>query len=55
MSQYLFELYKNDNRGRVFLGYKSVAATSKEEAEAILKEKELEEVQLCQVYFNFKD
>lgn len=53
MSQYLFEVYKVRNQERVFLGYKRVAATSKEEAEIILKEKEESDVQLCQVYFNF--
>lgn len=54
MTQYLFEVYKNDIRGKVFIGYRKIAATSYKEAEILLKEKE-GDVQLAQIYFNFEN
>lgn len=57
MSRYLFELYNVSSRGRIFKGFKTVAATSLEEAQSIILEKEedKENIQLCQLYFNFEE
>lgn len=50
MNQFLFELYTLRNDDRVFLGYRKVSATSKEEAESIIREKVEENTILCQIY-----
>jgi len=57
MSRYLFEIYNVSERGRVFLGFRTVNATSAEEARSIILEKEedRENMQLCQLYFNFNN
>ena len=51
MNRYLFEAYENGNRGKIFLGYRSVLASTKEEAVTSLLDKQ-KDIQLCQVYFD---
>lgn len=48
--KYVFELYEFGKRGRIFLGYKSVVASSSEEAREMIKSKIDENVVLAQIY-----
>lgn len=50
MNQFLFELYTVRNSDRIFIGYKKVAATSREEAESILREKIEDNIILCPIH-----
>ncbi len=48
--KYCFEKYEYNNRGRIFLGYESVVATSNEEAREIVQQKVGEDIVLAQIY-----
>ena len=50
MNKYCFELYEFSNRGRVFIGYKTVAALTKEDALNIVSEKLNQGVQAFPIY-----
>jgi len=51
--KYCYELYENKGRGNIFLGYKTINASSSEEARQILDEKINDEsIMICQVFIN---
>lgn len=52
MNKYCFELYENSNRGRVFLGYKTVHAEDNEQAYEKVTEKLENEIQAFQIYIS---
>lgn len=48
--KYVFEKYEFSKRGRVFLGYESITASSSEEAKSIVQEKVGDNIILAQIY-----
>lgn len=50
MNRYCFELYETSNRGRVFLGYKTVHAEDNEQAYEKVSEKLDENITAFQIY-----
>jgi len=55
MNKYLFEMYENKDKGRVFKGYKSVRANSNAEAYEVAAENLDPDVSLFQVYIPQED
>jgi len=50
MSKYCFELYEFGDRGRIFLGYRTVQATSSEDALSAVQEKLDDNIRVCPIY-----
>jgi len=48
--KYCFEKYEFSNRGRMFLGYESVNASSLEEARSIAQQKAGDNIFLAQIF-----
>jgi len=48
--KYCFEKYEFGNRGRIFLGFEQVNASSSEEARQIVQEKVGDEIHLAQIF-----
>jgi len=50
MNNYCFELYEFGNRGRIFLGHKTIQALTKEDALSAIEEKLDENVKAFEIY-----
>lgn len=48
--KYCFELYEFSNKGRIFLGYKTILAANSNEARKIIQSKLPDNVVLAQIY-----
>lgn len=50
MNKYCFELYDYNEKGRIFLGYKTVQAENSEQAYEVASQKLADNIRLFQIY-----